>query len=153
MIVPNISTVLLASMGIVSAVNAYSPNFAHVRAALERRQVSTQISQYNNDVQVTKAKKKNNNNRQGGNGNNGNAGNGGNAALTLLAANVQAASNTNGQAGGAAAGQAASATDPANFINFCSKKTLTNGLQVKSGSCNGVGMAIPFPTNHDVGLV
>lgn len=58
MIVPNISTILLASMGIVSAVNAYSPNFAHVRAALERRQVSTQISQYNNDVQVTKAKKR-----------------------------------------------------------------------------------------------
>lgn len=44
MIVPNISTIILASMGIASAVNAYSPNFANFRAALERRQqVSTQI--------------------------------------------------------------------------------------------------------------
>lgn len=37
------------------------------------------------------------------------------------------------------AGQAASATDQANFINFCSGKTLTNGLQITSGSCNGIG--------------
>jgi hypothetical protein len=30
-------------------------------------------------------------------------------------------------------------SDPANFINFCTGKTLTNGLQVKTGSCNGIG--------------
>lgn len=43
MIVPNLSTVLLASMGIVSVANAYSPNFVHIRAALERRQVRAQF--------------------------------------------------------------------------------------------------------------
>jgi hypothetical protein len=31
-------------------------------------------------------------------------------------------------------------SDKANFINFCSGQTLTNGLQNKAGSCNGVGM-------------
>ncbi len=30
--------------------------------------------------------------------------------------------------------------DSANFINFCSGKTITNGTQAKGGSCNGVGM-------------
>jgi hypothetical protein len=30
-------------------------------------------------------------------------------------------------------------SDQANFINFCQGKTLTNGLQVKEGSCNGIG--------------
>ena len=44
---------------------------------------------------------------------------------------------------GAAAGQAKSLTDAANFINFCVEKSsqkgvLTNGLQVKAGSCNGI---------------
>ena len=29
-------------------------------------------------------------------------------------------------------------SDNANFINFCTGKTLTNGLQVKAGSCNGI---------------
>jgi hypothetical protein len=35
-------------------------------------------------------------------------------------------------------------SDPANFINFCKGQTLTNGLQVKTGSCNGVGKVIFF---------
>jgi len=30
-------------------------------------------------------------------------------------------------------------SDNANFINFCNGKTLTNGLQVQGGSCNGIG--------------
>ena len=29
-------------------------------------------------------------------------------------------------------------SDNANFINFCTGQTLTNGLQVKQGSCNGI---------------
>lgn len=37
------------------------------------------------------------------------------------------------------AGQAESATDAFNFINFCAGETLTNGLQVTAGSCNGIG--------------
>ncbi|KAK1926040.1 hypothetical protein DB88DRAFT_520905 [Papiliotrema laurentii] len=37
--------------------------------------------------------------------------------------------------GNASAGEAASATSNNNFIGFCNGKTLTNGLQVKGGSC------------------
>ena len=39
-------------------------------------------------------------------------------------------------------------SDNANFINFCTGKTLTDGLQVTAGSCNGVVMGdIPANTN------
>jgi len=48
---------------------------------------------------------------------------------------------------GSEAGQALSATSNNNFINFCSGKTLTNGLQVTTGSCNGIAMGdIPAKT-------
>ncbi|KAI9879229.1 MAG: hypothetical protein M1830_009160 [Pleopsidium flavum] len=70
--------------------------------------------------------------------------------LRLLASNVQSASDSTGvQAQSAEKGQAASATDPSNFINFCSGKTLTNGLQVKSGSCNGIVMG-DIPSTADM---
>lgn len=95
----------------------------------------------------------NNNNGQNNNGNtsngndcnnanaanNANAGNTGNnnaAALTLDSGNVQSASDSNGNPSD---GQAASLTDPSNFINFCSGKTVTNGQQNTAGSCNGIG--------------
>jgi transcription initiation factor TFIID subunit 15 len=45
-----------------------------------------------------------------------------------------------GQQGAAEAGQVASLTSTNNFINFCIDKTLTNGQQVKGGSCNSVPM-------------
>lgn len=49
---------------------------------------------------------------------------------------------------GASAGQANSKTDDANFINFCSGKTLTNGIQQKGGSCNGIVMGdMPSSSN------
>lgn len=38
------------------------------------------------------------------------------------------------------AGQVASLTSKNNFINFCSGKTITNGLQIKTGSCNPAPM-------------
>lgn len=71
------------------------------------------------------------------------------SALMLLASNVQSASDATGfEAQRAEKAQAASATAPNNFINFCSGKTLTNGLQVKSGSCNGIVMGdIPSTAN------
>ncbi|KAI5789882.1 hypothetical protein FPQ18DRAFT_261065, partial [Pyronema domesticum] len=72
--------------------------------------------------------------------NNGGNNNGGNANLQLDPKNVQAASAATGQAGGGDPDQANSATDNANFINFCSGKTITNGAQVKGGSCNGIVM-------------
>lgn len=74
----------------------------------------------------------------GGNANAGGNG-GGNGALALDPANVQTGSQSDGQDDTAEAGQAAALTDNANFINFCSGQTLTNGLQVKGGSCNGIG--------------
>jgi transcription initiation factor TFIID subunit 15 len=82
-----------------------------------------------------------NNGQNGQNGQNNNGGNnGGNGGgnLALNPANVQKNSASTGQDQGAEAGQAASATDNANFINFCTGKTLTNGLQTKGGSCNGI---------------
>ncbi|KAF1931860.1 uncharacterized protein M421DRAFT_28948, partial [Didymella exigua CBS 183.55] len=86
---------------------------------------------------------------QQNNGQNAQNNNGGGAAaaLALNPANVQSGSAATGQEAGAEAGQAASATDPANFINFCTGKTLTNGLQTKTGSCNGIPMGdIPAST-------
>jgi len=47
---------------------------------------------------------------------------------------------------GSEAGQVASLTSVDNFINFCSGKTITNGLQVKTGSCNPVPMG-DIPAN------
>jgi hypothetical protein len=64
----------------------------------------------------------------------------GGTGLALDADVVQSGSFTNGlNSIGAEAGQAASQTSQNNFINFCSGKTLTNGLQILGGSCNGIG--------------
>ncbi|CAK7233296.1 hypothetical protein SCUCBS95973_008547 [Sporothrix curviconia] len=72
------------------------------------------------------------------------------ASSTCLDANaLQTGSFVTGQLNDVpAAGQSNSDTDKANFINFCSGSTLTNGLQVKTGSCNGIVMGkIPATTN------
>lgn len=81
--------------------------------------------------------------------NNGGGGGGGAAALALNPQAVQSGSEQDGtKASGSQAGQVASATDAANFINFCAGKTLTNGLQNKAGSCNGIVMGqIPSQQN------
>lgn len=86
----------------------------------------------------------NNNQNKGGQNNNNNNNNANNNAadgLTLLANAVQKGSAQDGSAN-IAAGQALSLTSDNNFINFCSGKTLTDGLQVQGGSCNGVGAYI-----------
>ncbi|RFU27695.1 hypothetical protein B7463_g8651, partial [Scytalidium lignicola] len=88
----------------------------------------------------------NNNNNQGGNA----AGDNSNGGLTLLANAVQKGSFNDGsdEIGSAEVGQALSATSTNNFINICSGKTLTNGLQITTGSCNGIPMGdIPAKTN------
>jgi len=72
------------------------------------------------------------------------------ADSTTLAANaIQSASSLDGLSGlGAKAGEAASATSTDNFINFCSGQTLTNGLQITTGSCNGIVMGfLPSKSN------
>ncbi|KAF2759357.1 hypothetical protein EJ05DRAFT_499771 [Pseudovirgaria hyperparasitica] len=49
---------------------------------------------------------------------------------------------------GIKAGQAASATDENNFINFCTGSLITNGLQANGGSCNPIPMGrIPSVEN------
>ncbi|KAH6668923.1 hypothetical protein B0J14DRAFT_599635 [Halenospora varia] len=64
---------------------------------------------------------------------------------------VQGASKITGQEPGSPglkAGQSASDTDDANFINFCTRETLTNGSQVTAGSCNPIPMGqIPSTSN------
>ncbi|KKY15651.1 hypothetical protein UCRPC4_g06216 [Phaeomoniella chlamydospora] len=71
------------------------------------------------------------------------------STLLLLASNVQNGTQADGiVAGSEEAGQSPSQTDNANFINFCTGKTLTDGLQRKGGSCNGVVMGdIPSTEN------
>ncbi|KAH8684282.1 hypothetical protein BGZ60DRAFT_426680 [Tricladium varicosporioides] len=64
------------------------------------------------------------------------------ASATTLAANaIQSGSFVDGSVNGvSAAGQSKSQTSKNNFINNCAGKTLTNGLQVTAGSCNGITM-------------
>lgn len=60
---------------------------------------------------------------------------------TVLAANaIQTGSFLDGsnEIGAAEVGQALSKTSTNNFINNCAGKTLTNGLQIVGGSCNGI---------------
>ncbi|KAH8662279.1 hypothetical protein BX600DRAFT_316625 [Xylariales sp. PMI_506] len=79
---------------------------------------------------------------------NANTGNNNAASNSCLAANAVQTGSANDGSFNATAGQSLSKTDTANFINFCEGKTLTNGLQVKAGSCNGVTMGqIPASTN------
>ena len=63
-------------------------------------------------------------------------------SLTLTSDLIQSGSTNDGsqEIGAAEVGQALSHTDPANFINNCVGKTLTNGLQITTGSCNGIRM-------------
>ncbi|KIN05236.1 hypothetical protein OIDMADRAFT_25811 [Oidiodendron maius Zn] len=65
---------------------------------------------------------------------------------------LQTGSKNNGQET-PVAGQSPSQTDAANFINFCSGQTLTNGLQVKSGSCNGIVMGKIPSTAHMISSI
>jgi len=80
---------------------------------------------------------------KGGTGGNGGVDN----SLTLEAGLVQSNSKQDGF-NASAPQQARSITSDDNFINFCKGKTLTNGQQVKTGSCNGIVMGnIPSTDN------
>jgi len=82
-------------------------------------------------------------------GNNAGAGGnaGGNVQTSLtLDSSVIAPAFAAGQ--GQAAGEANSLQSTNNFINFCAGKTITNGAQVTTGSCNPAPMGdIPASTN------
>ena len=65
--------------------------------------------------------------------------NNGGDSTTLSPQAIQSGSFNDGQLEtGSDAGQALSATSQNNFINNCVGKTLTNGLQIVGGSCNGI---------------
>jgi len=109
------------------------------------------LANNNNNNNNGKGKGNGNNNGNGkgkGNGK-GNNGGGNNSAggLTLDSSVV----NSNAAQNGFNASntlQTNSLTSTNNFINFCKGKTLTNGLQVKTGSCNGIVMGdIPNTSN------
>ncbi|KAL4739793.1 hypothetical protein BDV11DRAFT_169707 [Aspergillus similis] len=68
--------------------------------------------------------------------------------VVLESNNIQTASQHDGLPGNNTFGYNASATDPANFINYCSERVLTNGRSSKQGSCNGIVMGdIPSDKN------
>lgn len=64
------------------------------------------------------------------------------SATSLLANAIQKGSFNDGrdELGANEANQAKSQTSQNNFINNCAGKTLTNGLQIVTGSCNGISM-------------
>ncbi len=99
----------------------------------QKKQNNQQNNQQNNN-------QNNNQNNQNNNNQNNNNQNNNNDALALNPNLLQKGSTLDGQqALGAEDGQAASATSNNNFINFCDGQTLTNGLQITTGSCNGIG--------------
>lgn len=67
-------------------------------------------------------------------------GGGDSTATTLAADAIQSGSFNDGslETGSDGATQALSKTSTNNFINNCVGKTLTNGLQITTGSCNGI---------------
>ncbi|CAD6443115.1 220417dc-0d88-4198-a246-a07e308f51ee [Sclerotinia trifoliorum] len=86
---------------------------------------------------------------QKGTNNGATAANGNDASLTLASNAIQSGSfaDGSGEIGAAEVGQAKSATSKNNFINFCDGDKLTNGLQITTGSCNGIPMGrIPAKT-------
>ncbi|PQE04860.1 ribosomal s17 protein [Rutstroemia sp. NJR-2017a BBW] len=63
------------------------------------------------------------------------------SSLTLNANAIASGSFSDGLSGiGSEKFEAPSATSQNNFMNFCSGQTLTNGLQITTGSCNGIPM-------------
>jgi hypothetical protein len=70
-------------------------------------------------------------------------------STTLSADAIQKGSFNNGQLEtGSDPGQAPSLTSQSNFINNCVGKTLTNGLQITTGSCNGISKNSNPDSNH-----
>ncbi len=73
------------------------------------------------------------------------------ATATTLAANaIQSGSFVDGsqEVGANELNQAKSLTSQNNFINNCAGKTLTNGLQITTGSCNGISKSSTCTDEH-----
>jgi len=87
------------------------------------------------------------------NGGGGGTGTQNDASTCLLSTALQTGSQNNGEFN-LTAGQTTSDTDPANFINFCAGKNLTNGLQIVTGSCNGIPLGdIPAKTQMPSSMI
>lgn len=71
--------------------------------------------------------------------NNNDNNNDGGDVTTLNEDAIQTGSFSDGTEGSDEDGQSPSDTSQNNFINFCAGQTLTNGLQITEGSCNGIG--------------
>lgn len=73
-------------------------------------------------------------------------------SLTLSSSAIQSGSFVDGSTsiGAAEVGQAKSLTSTNNFINYCAGKTLTNGLQILTGSCNGIGKSLSSPSKDQL---
>ncbi|TFY72247.1 hypothetical protein EVG20_g755 [Dentipellis fragilis] len=89
---------------------------------------------------------------KGGNNNNNNGGNNGGdlqTSLTLDPSVLAKGFESDGQAQ-QEAGQVPSLTSSNNFINFCAttKLPITNGQQIKTGSCNPAPMGVIASTNN-----
>jgi hypothetical protein len=69
---------------------------------------------------------------------------------TLTSDAIQSGSFNDGrnEIGSNEAQQAPSLTSQNNFINNCAGKTLTNGLQITTGSCNGISKYIITPSRR-----
>ncbi|KDQ19806.1 hypothetical protein BOTBODRAFT_27233 [Botryobasidium botryosum FD-172 SS1] len=81
----------------------------------------------------------NNNNNNGGNNGGNNNNDDPQSSLQLDPSQVQTGLEQDGNGAGADPGQVASLTSSNNFMNFCITQTdvpLTNGQQIKTGSCN-----------------
>ncbi|CAL1697909.1 unnamed protein product [Somion occarium] len=92
----------------------------------------------------------NGNNNNGNNNGNGNAGGDAQTSLTLDPSVLAKGFENDGQ-DQPAAGQVASLTSSNNFINFCATVAnlpITNGQQVKTGSCNPAPMGIIAATTN-----
>lgn len=76
----------------------------------------------------------------------------GSTGTTLSANAIQSGSFNDGsdEIGSAEVGQALSLTSQNNFINNCAGKTLTNGLQITTGSCNGISKSCPASIQEKV---
>ncbi|KAI1245790.1 Pathogenicity cluster 5 protein d [Eutypa lata] len=91
-------------------------------------------------------------NNDNGNNNNNGGNNGGNQCLDQNV--IATGSAQDGTAQSDDPDEAASLTDDANFINFCSGQTITNGLQNEDGSCNPIPMGqIPSTQNMISGIL
>ncbi|CAE6442952.1 unnamed protein product [Rhizoctonia solani] len=117
----NLSTIL-AVLSVLSAVPAYADRPVHQSSLPSvRRSLASKLERRAEKVKRQQDAQK---------------------SLTLEASQVAKGLANDGQQGGGDPGQVPSLTSTNNFINFCLTQNvpLTNGQQVKGGSCNGVPM-------------